>query len=819
MRIFSTLCFGCFIVASASAQVQLATKKSISAVRIHEQVTLDAKLDEPAWKDAPIATDFVLAWPTPGKPSKQRTIVKVLYDDFAIYVGAYCYDTHPDSIFHRFSKRDQLENCDNFSFTIDAYRDGQNAVEFGVSPDNVQFDNKYSIANADSNNGNNDGQDPAWDAVWRSAAHINPDGWVAEFEIPYSALRFPKKDVQEWGVNFFRNIKRFNEFDSWNEIKAEINGSLSQMGIMTGVENVKAPLRLSATPFLATYANNVYNQPTGPGSGWAYPYSVGMDVKYGINEAFTLDATVIPDFGQVRTDNYVLNLSPFEVRYNENRPFFTEGTELFNKGGLFYSRRIGANAKLLNAMKISGRTKNGLGIGVFNAVEDAAYDLTTDSDGHTVKTEASPLTNSNILVLDQNLKNNSSVTLINTNVTRSGAATDANVTGLLFNLRDKAQHYGLNGQMVVSNRFNPGAVESGYNASVDLSKINGNFLWGMHYAIKSANYNPNDLGYLPNANENGGFAYINYNRYKPWWILNNFWTSLWVYNGLLYQPAVWVETQFGGNFGCNTKSFHNMGINFQVSPNGANDYYEPRVYDFKHFYHVPVNSNVSFWYNTDNRKQVTLHVDGGARFFQQANRLGWRISPSIRWRASNKLTLSTSISFERSTENIGGLDTSLISKSSVGYEKLPQKPILMAHRDGSNLVNDFGVNYAFNTRLNLSFYARHYWNRVFFKSFDILQADGSLVPSAYTGKDVSQHPLNDIAANYFNIDMVFTWRFAPGSDILIVYKNLIRHDADGLDVNHDYFYNARHLPSFEGSNSISFKILYYLDYSKIKKWF
>jgi hypothetical protein len=261
-----------------------------------------------------------------------------------------------------------------------------------------------------------------------------------------------------------------------------------------------------------------------------------------------------------------------------------------------------------------------------------------------------------------------------------------------------------------------------------------------------------------------------------------------------------------------------MGINFQVSPWGANDYFEPRTYDFRHFYHVPVNSSIGFWYNTDNRKQITLHVDGGVRFFSEANRFGARISPGLRWRASNKLTLGTSVSFEQSKGNVGGLDTSLVSKLAVGYDKLPEQPIVMAHRDILTLTNDLSVNYAFNTSVNISFYARHYWNRVYYKSFENLQSDGTLVPSAYTGKDAFHTPLNDIAANYFNIDMVFTWRFAPGSDLLFVYKNLIRHDASGLNVNHDYFYNAGHLPSFEGSNSISFKILYYLDYAKVKKW-
>jgi len=342
MKRDSLVCACLALSLSAVAQTQLAQKKTLDATRISEKITLDAALDEPAWQSAPSATDFVFQWPTPGKPGTQQTIVKILYDDAALYVGVQCFDTHPDSIFHRLSKRDELENTDFFSIILDTYRDGQNALAFGVTPDNVQFDSKYSIANANSNNGNNDGEDPAWDAVWKSSARITPDGWVAEMVIPYSAIRFPKKEIQDWGLNFYRSVRRRGETDSWNEVKADIAGSLNQMGVLTGVRDIKAPLRLSATPFVAAYANNAYNQSSGPRSSWTYPWSIGMDLKYGINEAFTLDATVIPDFGQVRSDQNVLNLSPFEVRFNENRQFFTEGTELFNKGGLFYSRIKGA---------------------------------------------------------------------------------------------------------------------------------------------------------------------------------------------------------------------------------------------------------------------------------------------------------------------------------------------------------------------------------------------------------------------------------------------------------------------------------------------
>lgn len=804
-------------VSSLMAQSRLAPKKNLEALRIQTPIKLDASLDEPSWSQANEATDFLFFWPTPGQPATQRTVVKVLYDDVALYVGAYCYDTRPDSIFHRITKRDELENADLFSILIDTYRDGQNAVQFGVSPDNVQTDSKFSLANANSNNGNNDGEDPAWDAVWQSSAKITSDGWVVEMAIPYSALRFPKKDIQEWGVNFYRIVKRNGENDSWNEIKADINGTLSQTGVLSGIRDIKAPLRLSATPFVAGYADNLYNQ---PGSGWDFPWTVGLDVKYGINEAFTLDATVIPDFGQVRSDQQVLNLSPFEVRFQENRPFFTEGTELFNKGGLFYSRRIGANAQLLNATKISGRTKKGLGIGIFNAIEDAKHIVETDEEtGASTKTQVSPFTNNNILVLDQNLKNNSSITFINTNVMRSGADLDANVSGFLFNLKNKAQSYGLNGKAVISNRIAPDASENGYTVALSGSKTSGNFLWGSDFNLESDRYNPNDLGFLFSPNEVSHVLWINYNRYEPWWKLNNYWSSLWMYNGALYKPfGQWTETTFGFNFGGNTRNFQNFGFNSNFAPWGENDYFEPRTNDFKTFYHIPPRANFYAWYNSDHRKRLTMYVEGGARFVKEKGRKATSLYAGLRWRASDKMTLGINLGNELLWNNIGGLWPWEISEESVGFEQLPENPVLMGKRNVVGLNNSLNFTYSFNTRMNISLYARHYWQKAEYKQFFALNDKGELIPAPYTGASPSGVSLNDIAVNFFNIDLVYTWRFAPGSDVLIVYKNGVSHADTGALVREGYWYHVGHLPNYEGSNSVSIKILYYLDFEKVNKW-
>jgi hypothetical protein len=255
--------------------------------------------------------------------------------------------------------------------------------------------------------------------------------------IPYSALRFTSSEGQTWGLNITRRRNKTGQQYMWNPVDPKVNGFINQEGLWRGIEKIDAPIRLSFSPYFSTYVNH-YPYKTAGKKDVTSSVNGGMDVKYGITDAFTLDMTLIPDFGQVQSDNQVLNLSPFEVRYNENRAFFTEGTELFNKGNLFYSRRIGSRplhywdvygqlntdeeviknpseSKLINATKISGRTKGGLGIGFFNALTKPIHATVEDNAKQKREIETAPLTNYNIIVFDQTLKNNSSVSFINTN--------------------------------------------------------------------------------------------------------------------------------------------------------------------------------------------------------------------------------------------------------------------------------------------------------------------------------------------------------------------------------------------------------------------
>ena len=330
--------FSLLFFTSLEAQVknEAPVKKSVEALYLDKPLTIDAVLDEPVYRQAQPAKDFVQLQPYNGKPSVQPTEAFFFYDQKAVYVGAMLYDSSPDSIFNIFTERDQFGMFDYFGVYLDPYNEGQLAFGFFISPAGVQFDLKATKIS------DGDNEDEKWNAVWESKTRITDKGWIVEMRIPYSALRFPDKEVHTWGLNMFRNIRRYNSNNSWSLVDRTVSGFIHQEGELTGIKNIKPPVRLSLSPYLAAYMETRSGE-----SKPDFTYKGGMDLKYGLSESFTLDMMLIPDFGQIQSDDKELNLSPYELYYDEKRQFFTEGTELFQRGDIFYSRRIGGTPRFL----------------------------------------------------------------------------------------------------------------------------------------------------------------------------------------------------------------------------------------------------------------------------------------------------------------------------------------------------------------------------------------------------------------------------------------------------------------------------------------
>ena len=789
------------IIICLTSFVLYAQKKEIQAIRTSSPPKIDGILDEDIWNNVPIATDFFQFEPYNGKPALQKTEVKLIYDDNALYIGAMLYDTAPDSILTELGKRDNDDlNADMFSMDLCPFNDGLNGLEFKVTASGVQIDAKYSADYHDAN----------WNAVWKSKININDKGWSIEMKIPYSAIRFPKKDKQVWSVNFWRQIRRYREWSTWNYIDRKQDGILNQSGKVTGIENIKPPLRLSITPYLSAYLDkNPDNKK------WTYPYNVGMDLKYGINESFTLDMTLIPDFGQVQSDDEILNLSPFETYYTEKRQFFTEGTELFTKGDIFYSRRVGSTpseydnvsdslkvgeelienpgeTQLINATKISGRNKKGLGIGVFNAMTSNTCATIADSNGIERKIITQPFTNYNMIAFDQNLKNNSYVSIVNTNVSREKYS--ANVSGTDFRVANKKKSYAIEGKGIVSQKYYKNKTPVfGYMYKLELEKISGNFLFELSQNVLSDTYDPNDLGYLQQNNEFKNKLELNYNIYKPFWKLLNWFNGLEIEHSYLYSPRKFTGISININSYTTFKNYLSAGFDGSINPLGYNDYFEARVPG--RVFVIPDFYVINAWLSQDYRKK--LAIDCSAAIWQSSKSsqeaYGYGLSP--RFRANNKMLFI--YNFNNS-----------ISKNDIGYIDNSADTIYFGKRNIITITNTLTTRYIFNNKSSLNFRLRHYWSKVDYNSFYILNEDGSL--------DNTNYPDNqNINFNTFNIDLVYTWNFAPGSEISLVWKNAVYKQDDKL-IN-KYFENLNNTINSPQINSFSVKILYYLDYQYLKK--
>ena len=341
------------------------------AVRAAVAPVIDGKDSDAVWRIAPIIDAFRQFDPGENLPSTFRTEVQVAYDDQHLYVLVRAHDPHPDSIASLLSRRDVKTTSDQLKIIVDAYHDRRSGVELAVNPAGVKRDFAIYSDNI---------EDATWDGVWDVATRIDSAGWVAEFRVPFSQLRFTAKDVHEFGFGVWRDVARRNERDSWPIFRTSQRTLMSQMGTITGIEGIGTPRRLELLPY--TVLKSVPNPLTRPG-GSRGEVAGGLDLKAGLGSHVTVDATINPDFGQVEADPAVLNLSAFEIRFDERRPFFQEGAGLYKCSGpcegTFYTRRIGRTPQLRSdvgdpvftnitaATKLTGRFDNGIAFGLVDA--------------------------------------------------------------------------------------------------------------------------------------------------------------------------------------------------------------------------------------------------------------------------------------------------------------------------------------------------------------------------------------------------------------------------------------------------------------------
>ena len=547
------------------------------------EVTIDGRLDDAAWAAATPITNLIQSSPDEGKPPTQRTEIRILYDAAAIYIAARMYDSMgAKGVRSALARRDQVMNGDNnltsdhIAFVFDTFRDKNSRTWFELNPDGVKGDHQ---------NG-----DASYDPVWEGAAKIDSLGWTAEFRIPFSQLRFSRDPKQVWGMQIWRTMDRRNEQDMWAFWRSNEYGGPAYFGTLEGITVNSRPRQVELVPYATSRGKLERAQPGDPfHSNSELTYRVGGDVKVNLTSNLTLDGTVNPDFGQVEVDPAVVNLSVFETTFNEKRPFFVSNSQYFSTGGLscffcsnvsslslIYTRRIGRSPQLsgllagesdfmdaadattiLGAGKVTGRTSNGISVGVLDALTDReSAKFRPVGSTITASEEVEPLANYFISRLQKDFRGgNTRIGTITTMVNRDLTTPDevarlrsnAQAAGLdldhhwanreySFNVQTALTHVGgdtaaINLAQLSSARYyqRPGRTETGdglfsteydptrrdlygYGFYARVAKETGNWLWETTQNWRSPGFEANDLGVLGRAD----YKWMVANLFRQW---------------------------------------------------------------------------------------------------------------------------------------------------------------------------------------------------------------------------------------------------------------------------------------------------------------
>ena len=530
-RFIPTLIFflilGAFTQRSVLAQSTMADTTPVGveapvAVAIHGETppTLDGDvLGDPAWAEALPITGFWQTTPNEGEPASERTEVRILYTDRALYIGVVCYDREPDGIIVSDSRRDApLDETDSFRFIFDTYLDGQNGFVFGTNPAGIEYDAQVTKEGQGSSFGRQQigsggGLNVNWDGSWDVRTQITEVGWSAEFEIPFRTLRFPTGESQTWGVNFQRNIRRRNEEVFWSKLPRQYNlYRVSRAGRLTNLE-VPSPRNLQVMPYVLGQASRDYTVTDSKADGAG---DFGVDLKYSITPSLTLAATYNTDFAQVEVDEQQINLDRFSLFFPEKRPFFLENAGLFSIGvsefsgqevELFFSRRIGIGPDgeiipILGGARVSGQV-SGVNVGLLNMQTESVEGV-------------APSNNFSVARLRKDLPNRSSIGALVTNRISTGneieGEPDDNQTVSVDGRLGVGQYGQVSG--FVARTFSPHLDGDQYAYNINLSYNPVAWRIDATYTEVAEDFNP-EMGFLRRSHEYRKVTGLIFHTYRP----------------------------------------------------------------------------------------------------------------------------------------------------------------------------------------------------------------------------------------------------------------------------------------------------------------
>jgi hypothetical protein len=736
------------------------TVKSITAVRINGGAKIDGILDEDFWQKASRSGDFTQYQPDEGKPATESTFVRVAYDDEALYVGMEMYDSEPEKIIDRLTRRDRAVQADLINVIVDSHHDHQTAYAFTVYVSGTQKDSYYY---------NDNSSDDSWDAVWESAAKRTNLGWTAELKIPFHCLRFACQENPIWGIYFSRQISRKNELDRWVYIPQKTSGFVSFFGHLKGLTGLTPPKRLEILPYAVSFEKTEAKS-LGNSDGRDFFGNSGFDLKYGITSNITLDATVNPDFGQVEADQTVLNLSTFETFYQEKRPFFLEGFKIFETPfQLFYSRRIGrppsiepesvayyidkpASTTILGAGKITGKTRNGTSIGILEAVTQREKAEFLHLDGYRKTEVIEPEANYFVARFMQDIWKNSCLGIMATAVNQK-SFDPAYTGGVDWTLRFHQGDYLCSGQMIGSRTA---LSNDGRGGAVGIEKEGGEHILGsLQIVYLNQKLDLNRLGYLQRADCKELSAWLQYKTTKKWWIVRKTWNNL---NLDITDNLSGVRLTRGGNFNNSIEltNFWNLGGGTWLDFDTQYDDRETRGGPPSP---IPIGQSWWFWLNTDSRKwwQLNPNIEGGDTRDGHYNYYGLWLSIQPK----SNIEFSGGPGFTRS-DGVSRWITYLTDENGKRTDDI----------FGEQHVRRFDMTirgtWTFSKNLTLQIYAQPFMAAVDYRNFKKL-----IPPDRFEYVDTTVFKESDYQPDFnwksFNSNVVLRWEYRPGSTLFLVW--------------------------------------------------
>jgi hypothetical protein len=770
------------ILLVASAVTFLAageTTKTIQAVRVEQAPEIDGSLLEPAWQTAHPVLDFTQYDPNEGAPPTELTSVRILYDDRALYIGAICYDSHPELIVRQLSRRDRSTEADRFALMLDSYADRQSAFFFSVNVSGVQSDGIMTQAGMFYDN--------TWDEVWQVETQVYLDGWSAEFRIPFNAIRFATDSsaAMTWGINFRRVIARKRETVEWVMVPRSEQLQIPFWGTLTGLTAIDPSMHLDIVPYVSGSLLQ-WSPSSGHASTSETDALAGVDVKYGVSRNYTLDATINPDFGQVEVDQAVLNLTVFETLYPEKRPFFVEGAQFFTFGSsfdntpmsLFFSRRIGRQptgsftvppgglivenpsvTTILGAAKLSGRSATGLAVGALAALTDREFVTVRDVTGAEIRTETEPRASYNAVRVRQDYSDGTWFGGMATLTGKEGLQGGLS-GGVDWSYRFGDNLHALEGYLA-GTRPSTG-LTTGTAGRLLVSRISAeHWLYAGSYSFASRAFDPNDIGFFARPHDQGGYTQLVYRENYATGIARRYAISVvpearWNWNGVRTLAQIEVAPTM------ELQNFWRVGL----TATGNLPAYDDAERGVLGLYRRPTGIVAGLSVVSDQQKDVSGSLTAGyetdvLNMREYLGLLALSIRPAA-W-----LELKPSMYYQ----NIRGEETGAFTGGAIAtITDSTGTYSVFGDRDLDQVSLDLRGILTFTRTLSLQMYLQALAARAYYVNYRALTGPETFVPVPVAA---GTYDFNSV---YFNANVLLRWEYLPGSTIYFVWTQS-RFDA------------------------------------------